>query len=94
MTARIIPFPPRTPFAVCIEREGPAWLVTCRNHGWLHGDCRSAIAEASALARGFGVVVNHHPIQQNSRKRMWPRLKVHARAANTRTEPGTGGTLP
>ena len=93
MSARIIPFPPRTPFAVCIEREGPAWLVTCRNHGWLHGDCRAAIAEASALARGFGVVVNHRPIQQNSRKRTRPRLEVHTRP-NTRTEPGTGGTLP
>ena len=59
MTARIIPFPQRAPFAVRIEREGPAWLVTCRDHGWLHGDRDAAIADANTIARGFGVVVNH-----------------------------------
>ena len=66
----------RSPF-VLNAKAGLA--CDCRNHGWLHGDCRAAIAEASALARGFGVVVNHHPIQQNSRKRIRPRLKVHTR---------------
>jgi hypothetical protein len=74
MTARIIPFPQRAPFAVCIEREGPAWLVICRNHGWLHANRSDAITEACALARGFGVTVNHSLVQRNSRKRMRPRL--------------------
>lgn len=59
MTIRnnIIPFPPRGPFAVRIEREAEAWLVLCRDHGWLHGDYRAAIAEAYVIARGFGVAV-------------------------------------
>lgn len=50
MTARIIPFPQRAPFAVRIEREGAAWLVVCRDHGWLHGDRGAAIADANAIA--------------------------------------------
>ena len=57
MTARVIQFPPRAPFAVRVEREGPAWLVVCRDHGWLHADHLDAIAEANEIARGFGVAV-------------------------------------
>jgi hypothetical protein len=58
MTAKILPFPPRGPFAVRIEREGQAWLVVCRNHAWLHGSRREAVAEATELASGYGVQVN------------------------------------
>ena len=79
MSARVIAFPQRSPFVVRVERDGPAWLVTCRSHGWLHGSHHEAVTDAKAIARGFGVVVNHSPIQQNSRKRIRPRLKVHAR---------------
>ena len=79
MSARIIPFPQRGPFAVRVVREGAAWLVTCRSHGWLHGSHHEAVTDAETIARGFGVVVNHPPIQQNSRERMRPRPKVHAR---------------
>lgn len=57
----VIPFPPRGPFAVRIERAGPAWLVICRDHGWLHAGYREAIEEAKAIARGFGVVVKVAP---------------------------------
>jgi hypothetical protein len=57
MTARILQFPPRAPFAVRIEREGEAWLVLCRSHGWLHGSPREAIIEAIALADGFGAAI-------------------------------------
>jgi hypothetical protein len=57
MSATVIPFPPRGPFAVIVERAGPAWLVIVRQHGWLHGDRRKAIAEAREIARGFGVGV-------------------------------------
>jgi hypothetical protein len=74
MSARVILFPQRAPLVVRVEREGPAWLVTCRNHGWLHGDRSAAIADANTIARGFGVVISHPPIQQNSRKRMRSRL--------------------
>jgi hypothetical protein len=55
MTAQILPFPPRGPFVVRVEREGAAWLVICRDHGWLHGDRHAANAEAVEIARGFGV---------------------------------------
>jgi hypothetical protein len=31
MTAHIIPFPPRAPFVVRVEREQEAWLAICRS---------------------------------------------------------------
>jgi hypothetical protein len=57
MTAQIISFPPRAPFVVRVEREASAWLVLCRDHGWLHGDRLAAIADANYIARGFGAAV-------------------------------------
>lgn len=57
MTAQIIPFPPRGPFTVHVEREGAAWLVICRDHGWLHGDRRKAIFDAIEIASGFVVAL-------------------------------------
>jgi hypothetical protein len=59
MTAQIIQFPIRlrVPFVVRVEREGEAWLVVCRDHGWLYANCREAIANAEDIAHGFGVVV-------------------------------------
>jgi hypothetical protein len=57
MSARILPFPARGPFTVRVEREAEAWLVICRQHGWLFGSRREAITEASEIARGFGVAV-------------------------------------
>jgi hypothetical protein len=57
MTAHVILFPARGPFVVRIEREEAAWLVVCRSHGWLHGSQRDAIADAEAVAAGFGVAV-------------------------------------
>jgi hypothetical protein len=57
MTAQIIPFPPHAPFVVRVEREQEAWLVLCRDHGWLHGDRRDAIADADAIAHGFCAAV-------------------------------------
>ena len=80
MTAAIITFPQRAPFVVRVEREEPAWLVTCRSHAWLHGIQHEAITDAKAIARGFGVVVNHYQqFNMNSRKRMRPHLQVHTR---------------
>jgi hypothetical protein len=55
MTARIIPFPRRVAFEILITREGAAWLVTARDHGWLYGDRSSADSEARGLAQHFGV---------------------------------------
>ncbi len=57
MTARVIPFPQRAPFTVRVEREDAAWMVICRDHGWLYGGLREAIEEAKAIARGFGVTM-------------------------------------
>jgi hypothetical protein len=51
----VIPFAAGGPFVVHVERDGPAWLVICRDHGWLHGDRHQANAEAVAIACGFGV---------------------------------------
>ena len=55
MTAEIIHFPDRGPFVVRVEREGQAWFVICRDHGWAHGDRHEANADAVEIARGFGV---------------------------------------
>jgi hypothetical protein len=57
MTAQMISFPQRDPFVVRIEREDVAWLLICRDHGWMHGSLCEAIAEARAIAAGFGVPV-------------------------------------
>jgi hypothetical protein len=58
MTARILQFPPRGPFAVCIQHDsGGGWLVICRQHGWLFGSRRDALADAAEIAAGFGVAI-------------------------------------
>ena len=67
MTAQIIPFPPRAPFAVRIEREGPAWLVVCRRHAWLYGNYRAVVVDADKIG--------HEALQQHDTKQklreMW-----------------------
>ena len=55
--ADILAFPPRGPFAVRILREDEAWLVVCRENGWLHGDRNAALHDARAIAHSFGVGV-------------------------------------
>ena len=57
MSAHILRFPARGPFAIRVEREGAAWLVVCRSHGWLYGTMCEAVGEARALACGFGVAI-------------------------------------
>ena len=54
MTAVILPFPIRH---VRIAREGPAWLVISRDHGWLHGSRADAAADARWLANNHGVPI-------------------------------------
>jgi hypothetical protein len=49
--------PRRAPVAVRITREDKAWLVVVGAHGWLHGDKRSALADAQWLAGNFGLPV-------------------------------------
>jgi hypothetical protein len=54
MTAVIMPFPL---FHVRIVREDLAWLVTCREHGWLHGSHADASANAGWLANNHGASI-------------------------------------
>jgi hypothetical protein len=42
-------------------REAEAWLVVCRDHGWLHGSRAEARAEAYWLSKNNGL-----PIQEIS----------------------------
>ena len=57
MTAQVISFPPRAPFAIYVQKIEDVWLVLCRDHGWIHADRLEAIADASYIARGFGAAV-------------------------------------
>ena len=45
-TGIVIPFPRRGPWRIEIVREGDAYLVFARDHGWLPGDYVSALAGA------------------------------------------------
>ena len=54
MTAVILPFPA---YHVRIAREHPAWLVICRDHGWLHGSHADAAANTGWLANNHGVPI-------------------------------------
>ena len=53
----IIKFSARSPFSVTVLRKDVVWLVTCRNHSWLHSDRREAVTDAKIIAAGFGVAV-------------------------------------
>jgi hypothetical protein len=59
MSGGVLRFPLRQTGAIliCKERDGAGWLVCARNHGWLHGDRRSALADAQWLANNFGLPV-------------------------------------
>jgi hypothetical protein len=54
VTAHIIRVPPRRSAAIFVtEVPGDGWLVLAREHGWLHGDQRAAVAEAKWLAENL-----------------------------------------
>jgi hypothetical protein len=59
MTAVVLKFPRRGPFAVRVEPEGDGggWLVIARSHGWLCGERDNALHDACEIANGFGVAV-------------------------------------
>jgi hypothetical protein len=42
---------------VRLAEEDEAWLVICREHGWLYGSRVEASADAMLIARGFDVPV-------------------------------------
>jgi hypothetical protein len=57
-TTVVIRFPPRSAHCIRLLPEaGGAWLVLAREHGWLHGDRRAALADARWLARNLGLPV-------------------------------------
>lgn len=59
MSAAVVRFPTRR--AVCVwllrETSSGAWLVLAREHGWLHGDFNSALADARWLAASLGLPI-------------------------------------
>jgi hypothetical protein len=57
VTARILQFPVRGPFVVRVTWIDGAWLVVCRQHGWIFGSEREAIDDAVRIAAGFGVAL-------------------------------------
>jgi hypothetical protein len=63
MSATLIRFPHHRLAAVlvCAEQDGGGWLVLAPQHGWLHGSRDTALADASEIARGFGVAVLEVP---------------------------------
>jgi hypothetical protein len=62
MTAHVISFPQRAPFAVHVTREDAAWLVLVGAHGWLFGSHFDAHAEARWLSKNLAL-----PIQEISK---------------------------
>jgi hypothetical protein len=59
MTARILKFSQHRALGIVIAREGAGWLVTVRDHGWLHGDREDAMQDARWLAQNLGVGIRH-----------------------------------
>jgi hypothetical protein len=59
MSGAILRFPLRRTGAIliCKERDGGGWLVCARDHGWVHGDQRSALVDAHWLAWNLGLPV-------------------------------------
>ena len=53
----VLQFPLRGPFRIEILREGGAWLVRARAHGWLHGDFGAALKDAISLASEHSTTV-------------------------------------
>jgi hypothetical protein len=62
MTARVIRFPARNAAAIFVgEVPEGGWIVIAREHGWLHGDARSAFADARWLSENLAL-----PIRANA----------------------------
>jgi hypothetical protein len=54
MSATVLRFPV---FAIRVERADDAWLVICREHGWLYGSRSEATADAIWLAANHGAPI-------------------------------------
>jgi hypothetical protein len=69
MSAAFIHFPMRRSLAVWITRDGPAWLVLAREHGWLFGSRSEADAEARWLATNLGVPIRSLVSNQSGKRK-------------------------
>jgi len=58
--SEIIRFPARQGARIWLMREGAAWLVVARGHGWLHGNYNDAFSDAVWLAENLGLAVRKH----------------------------------
>jgi hypothetical protein len=68
---RVIRFEPRRSTAVWLVRQGAAWLVLARGHGWLHGDYYDALADAVWLSENLGFVVRRASAAGNQTEPPW-----------------------
>jgi hypothetical protein len=59
MSAAVHRFPPRRAAAIFLLREGDAWLVLNREHGWLFGSRYDAVAEASRASQASGLPIRY-----------------------------------
>lgn len=59
MSSSVLNFPLRRSVAIWITREGPAWLVLAREHGWLFGSHSEAEVEARWLAANLGLPIRN-----------------------------------
>ena len=56
-------FPMRRAACIWLLREtGGAWLVLARDHGWLHGNRCTALADAQWLGRNLGLPVRESDV--------------------------------
>ena len=60
-SGQLVCFPARRA-CVRVLREDAAWLVLAGSHGWLHGDYRTAQADAQWLADNLGVPIRRAAI--------------------------------
>jgi hypothetical protein len=58
MTGQFLRFPPRRAAAIFVHEvaEG-GWIVLAHEHGWTHGDARSAFADAQWLSRNLDLPI-------------------------------------
>jgi hypothetical protein len=52
-------FPMRRAACVWLLLDCDGWLVLARDHGWIHDDYYSALADAQWMARNLGLPVRY-----------------------------------
>jgi hypothetical protein len=57
IAANVERFPMRHAVCIWLLPECDGWLVLAHNHGWSHGNYRSAFADAAWLSRNLGLPI-------------------------------------